>query len=86
LTTRRFDPDAFDPIDGCSLATYAEVCRALVRVPGGSTRHLERALAEHAMTPATWTAIRAAWSDRIAHDPRVRDAFRRLYTKEGDIR
>ena len=50
MTTQRFDPDAFAPVDGYSLEMYAAVCRALVRVPAGSTRQVEAALAEHALT------------------------------------
>ena len=82
LTTQRFDPDAFDPIDGYTLAMYAMVCRALVRLPGGSTRQLESALAEHDLTIDRWTRIRGGWATRIAADPFVRGAFRRFYVGE----
>jgi len=84
LTTQRFDPDAFEPIEGCSLVTYAAVCRALVRAPGGVGRRLDVVLAEHTVAAAAWDAIQTGWSARIAGDPYVRDAFRRLYLKEGD--
>ena len=82
MTTQRFEPDAFDPIEGCSLAMYAEVCRALVRWPGSSTRQLESALAEHGLTVDLWGRIRTGWSARIASDPFVRGTFRRLYSGE----
>ena len=82
MTTQRFEPDAFDPIEGCSLAMYAEVCRALVRWPGSSTRQLESALAEHGLTVDLWGRIRTGWSARIAADPFVRGTFRRLYSGE----
>ena len=84
LTTQRFDPDAFEPIEGCSLVTYAAVCRALVRVPGGAARRLDTVLAEHTVPTAAWDVIRTGWSARIANDPYVRDAFRRFYLREGD--
>ena len=83
MTTQRFERDAFEPIEGYSLAMYAEVCRALVRWPGSSARQLESALAEHGLTPDLWGRIRAGWSARIAADPFVRGAFRRLYTGEA---
>jgi hypothetical protein len=83
LTTQRFEPEAFDPIEGYSLAMYAAVCRALVRWPSGSTGQLESALAEQGLTVDLWTRIRAGWSARIAGDPFVRGAFRRLYI--GDV-
>ena len=79
LTTQRFDPDAFAPIDGYTLAMYAAVCRALVRYPGGSTRQLQAALAAQGLSDVDWTRIRLGWSDRIARDPFVRGAFRRLF-------
>jgi hypothetical protein len=79
LTTQRYDSDAFDPIDGYTLERYAAVCRALVRVPGGSSRHLESALDDLALTTERWARIRAAWTERIARDPYVRAAFRELY-------
>jgi len=82
LTTQRFDPDAFDPIEGYTLAMYAAVCRALVRLPGGSTRQLESALAEHGLTADLWTRIRSGWASRIAGDPNVRGAFHRMYVGE----
>ena len=82
LTTQRFEPGAFDPIEGYTLAMYAEVCRALVRWPGSSTRQLETALAEHGLTADLWGRIRAGWSARIASDPFVRGAFRRMYSGE----
>lgn len=82
MTTQHFDPDAFSPIDGYSLAQYAAVCRALVRLPGGSARQLESALADHGLTVDHWTRIRRGWSARIAGDPFVRAAFRRLYVGE----
>jgi hypothetical protein len=84
LTTQRFDPHAFEPIDGCSLVTYATVCRALVRAPGGAARQLDAVLAQHALPATAWASIQAGWSKRIAEDPYVHDAFRRLYLKEGD--
>jgi hypothetical protein len=83
LTTQRFEPGAFDPIEGYTLDMYAAVCRALVRWPGGSTRQVESALAEHGLTVDLWTRIRAGWSARIAGDPFVRGAFRRMYV--GDV-
>jgi hypothetical protein len=79
LTTQRFDPDAFTPVDGYTLEMYAAICRALVRLPAGSTRQVDAALAEHALTADRWTAIRTGWAARIASDPFVRGAFRRLY-------
>ena len=79
LTTQRFDPDAFAPIDGYTLAMYAAVCRALVRHPGGSTRQLQAALADHGLSDGDWTRIQGGWSERIARDPFVRGAFRRLF-------
>ena len=82
MTTQRFDPDAFDPIEGYTLAMYAAVCRALVRLPGGSTRQLESALAEHGLTADLWTRIRRGWASRISGDPYVRGAFRRMYVGE----
>jgi hypothetical protein len=82
LTTPRFHPDAFDPIEGYTLAMYAEVCRALVRLPGGSARQLEAALADHSLVPERWARIRDGWSARIASDPFVRGAFRRMYVGE----
>ena len=82
MTTQRFEPDAFDPIEGYTLAMYAKICRALVRWPGSSTRQLESALAEHGLTVDLWGRIRAGWSARIAGDPFVRGAFRRLYSGE----
>ena len=85
MTTEQFDPQAFDPIDGYTLAMYAEVCRALVRLPGGSARQLESALADHGLTVELWTGIRRGWSDRIATDPFVRGAFRRLYAGESIV-
>ncbi len=85
LTTRRFDAEEFEPIEGCSLDTYAAVCRALVRAPGGAARRLDGVLADHSLPTTAWEAIRAGWSARIANDPSVRDAFRRLYLREGDL-
>lgn len=85
MTTQRFDPDAFAPVDGYSLEMYAAVCRALVRVPAGSTRQVEAALAEHALTASRWAAIRSAWSARIAADPFVRGVFRRLYVGDAEL-
>ena len=79
LTTQRFDPDAFAPIDGYTLAMYAAVCRALVRQPGGSTRQLHAALADEGLSDDDWGRIQRGWSDRIARDPFVRGAFRRLF-------
>lgn len=79
MTTPRFDPDAFDPIDGFTLEMYAAICRALVRSPDGSARQFESALAEHGLTVDLWTRIRGGWTARIAGDPFVRGAFRRLF-------
>lgn len=84
LTTHHFNDDAFAPIDGCSLATYAAVCRALVRVPRGTPDQLEAALAAHGIAGAGWGRIRQGWSARIARDPFVRAAFRRLYVGDGE--
>lgn len=82
MTTQRYDPDAFEPIEGYTLDMYAAICRALVRWPGGSARQTESALAEHGLTVDAWTRIRGAWSARIAGDPFVRGAFRRMYLGE----
>jgi hypothetical protein len=82
LTTQHFEPDAFAPIEGYTLAMYAGVCRALVRLPGGSPRQLEAALAHHGLAIDQWTRIRGGWSARIAGDPFVRGAFRRMYVGE----
>ena len=82
MTTQRYDADAFSPIEGYTLAMYAAVSRALVRLPGGSTRQLEAALREHGLTPDRWTRIRSGWTARIAGDPYVRGAFRRMYVGE----
>jgi len=84
LTTQRFDPDAFAPIDGCTLERYAVVCRALIRVPSGSARQMDAALAEFCLTVDRWADIRRAWSARIASDPFVLGAFRRLYVGTVD--
>lgn len=83
MTTQRFDPDAFDPIEGYTLDMYAAVCRALVRWPGGSARLQATALEQHGLTVDQWTRIRGAWSARIAGDPFVRGAFRRMYLGEA---
>lgn len=82
MTTSAFDTDAFDPIEGCSLDTYAAVCRALVRLPRGTANQLEIALEAHGLTEPGWERIRHGWSERIARDPFVRAAFRRLYVGE----
>lgn len=84
MTTRPYDPDAFAAIDGVTLERYADVCRALVRQPGGTLRHLELTLRDFDLTVDAWERIRAAWTERIAGDPFVRGAFRRLYV--GDPR
>lgn len=79
MTTSAFDTNAFDPIEGCSLDTYAAMCRALVRAPHGTTNQLEAALEAHGLAAPSWERIRHGWSERIARDPFVRAAFRRLY-------
>ena len=84
MTTQRFDSDAFAPIDGCTLERYAAVCRALVRVPGGSIRQVDTALAEFGLTRDRWDRVRRGWSARIGSDPFVLSAFRRLYVGAVD--
>ena len=79
MTTRTTSHDPFDPIDGCTLDQYATICRALVRLPGGSVRQEAAALAELGLTAGRWTRIRDAWSERISSDPEIRAAFGRLY-------
>lgn len=83
MTIQQFDADAFAPIEGYTLAMYAAVSRALLRLPAGSTRQLEAALEEHGLTPDRWTRIRSGWTARIAGDPYVRGSFRRMYV--GDL-
>jgi hypothetical protein len=83
LTTPRSRAAAIEPYDGCTLSTYAAICRALVRTPRGTASELEAALADWGLTTDAWTRIRQGWSDRIANDADVRAAFRRIYVGEG---
>ena len=71
--------DPASPVDGVSLATYVEVCQALVRTAGDSTRRIEEVLAAHDLSPERWQRITDGWSDRIHRHPRIRAEFQRLY-------
>ena len=73
----RFATQAFDGID---LPAYAATCRALVRA-GGHAGRVAAALRIVDLDEARWEAVRAAWSERIREDVRVRAAFQRLYTE-----
>ena len=84
MTTPRFDADSFGSIHGCSLATYASICRALVRLPRGTADQVESILAGWGLSAEAWTLVRQGWSERIATDPAVRSAFRRLYVQPLD--
>ena len=83
VTIQRYDADAFAPIEGYTLAMYAAVSRALLRLPSSSTRQLHAALGAHGLTPDRWTRIRSGWTARIAADPYVRGAFRRMFLAEA---
>ncbi len=76
--------DPSSPVDGLSLLGYVEICRALIRTAGDSTRRIEQVLAAHDMSPEQWERVRQAWSERIRLDPRVRSEFQRLYVRAGD--
>jgi len=71
--------DPLAPVDGMALSGYVEVCRALVRTAGDSTRRIEEVLAAHDLTPDRWERIREGWSERIRRHPRIRTEFSRLY-------
>jgi hypothetical protein len=78
-------PDPTSPVEGLSLPGYVEVCRALVRTAGGSTRRIEEVLAAHELTLERWERVRDGWSERIRRHPRVRADFQRLYVRPGDV-
>ena len=71
--------DAFAPVHGFDLASYVAVCRALVRVAGGSTRRIGEVLAGHGLSHDAWDLISATWSARIRTDAAVHAEFGRLY-------
>jgi hypothetical protein len=71
--------DPFAPVDGFDLAAYVAVCRALVRVAGGSTRRVAEVLAQEGLSHDTWDRISATWSARIRADGDVHAEFGRLY-------
>jgi len=73
--------DSRSPVDGLSLSDYVEVCRALVRTAGDSTRRIEAVLDAHDLTPDRWAQISEVWSERIRRHPRVRAEFRRRYVR-----
>ena len=85
MTTPQSDVKSFGLIDGCSLATYAAVCRALVRLPRGTAVQVESTLAAWGLSAEAWTVVRQGWSERIATDSAVRAAFRGLYVGDGLI-
>jgi hypothetical protein len=78
--------DPFSAIEGVALTAYVEVSRALVRAAGDSARRIEEVLQGHGLPPERWDRIRAGWSERIRHDPRVRAEFRRLYAGPSGAR
>jgi hypothetical protein len=69
----------FAPVDGITLASYAAVCRALVRTAAGSAQRVDAVLSAHGLTPEGWDRISARWSERIRRDRRVHAEFGRLY-------
>jgi hypothetical protein len=85
---RQTRDEAADPlvaVEGLSLPGYVEVCRALVRTAGGSTRRIEEVLTAHDLTPERWERVREGWSERIRRDSRVRAEFQQLYARPGDV-
>jgi hypothetical protein len=80
--------EAADPsstVEGLSLPGYVEVCRALIRTAGGSSRRIEEVLAAHGLTPEQWELVREGWSERIRRHPRVRFEFQLLYVRPGEV-
>lgn len=71
--------DPSTPVDALSLSEYVEVCRALIRNGGDSTRRIEEVLATHGLTQDHWALISADWTKRIRRDPDLRSKFQRLY-------
>lgn len=71
--------NVFAPVDGITLASYAAVCRALVRTAAGSAQRVDAVLSAHGLTPEGWDRISARWSERIRRDRRVHSEFGRLY-------
>jgi hypothetical protein len=72
-------PDPFAPVHGFDLAGYVAVCRALVRVAGGSPRRVDEVLAEQGLSRDAWDQISATWLVRIRGDGGVHAEFGRLY-------
>ena len=73
-------PDGLARRSGPARASeYVEVCRALIRNGGDSTRRIEEVLAAHGLTPRGWAVISADWTKRIRRDPDLRSKFQRLY-------
>ena len=75
----------FAPVDGITLASYAAVCRALVRTAAGSAQRVDAVLSAHGLTPESWDRVSARWSERIRRDRRVHAEFGRLYAAAGEI-
>jgi hypothetical protein len=50
ISTNEKAPDPFAPFDGLGLLDYVEVCRALVRTAGDSSRHIEAVLSARDLT------------------------------------
>jgi hypothetical protein len=73
------DEDPLAPIDGCSLATFAEINRALVRLGAGRPREVTEVLAGHGVAADRWPRIHEAWTLRIREHRAARAAFRKLY-------
>jgi hypothetical protein len=73
--------DPFEPITGCSLVRYAEVCRDLVRNGNGPPSGAVAVLAAHGLTAIEWAEIHRGWSARIRASEAVRVAFRELYAR-----
>jgi hypothetical protein len=66
-------------VDGVTLRRYADVCRALVREGGDTSRRVDAVLAAHGLSPATWSPVHEAWTKRIREEQAVRSAFQRFY-------
>jgi hypothetical protein len=84
ISTENAAPDPFSAIDGVTLAAYVDVCRALVRTAGDSTRRIEEVLTAHHLTAARWLGVNEEWSNRIRLHPALRAEFRRLYAGGSD--
>jgi hypothetical protein len=81
--SERAADDPFSPIDDLSLSDYVDVCRTLIRTGSDSERRIQEVLVGFGVRQDRWAQIRAAWTERIRSDPRVRSEFQRLYAGPG---